>query len=303
MGGLRRTDLTAPVNGAPALNRAFPLEPQAPEDEDLVDTQMLVHRMPSTQAGKTDCASALGANPGKDACLAHGQCMWISLGDAADQSRCLPCELDGQELPCWAAKSRVDGVLVNSCEMRCAHQKRLIQPEEACVDSSGTATQNSCWARGTESGSSCMHIAYTDEKGVAGGVCAPCKVQGTGAFGCPAVGGGGPGLKTTVTACASQCDVVPDGDVVLPGGPTNMATASVSARQMVDSPFAGEKADAAKAAKALEAAALAAAEAAAPPEEPPADVYTPVVMYRRPDDYLAAAPPLSLLARREKRHK
>ena len=56
--------------------------------------------------------------------------------------------------------------------------------------------------------------------------------------------------------------------------------------------------------EAIMAAAKRAVEAAAPPPpepEAPADTYTPVVMYRRPEDYLAAAPPLSLLARKARR--
>ena len=71
-----------------------------------------------------------------------------------------PCQLDGNELPCWNSGAWLGGSQVVACEMSCLHQKRVMQPEYSCTDFTGVDSQSSCFGRGDETHSKCMFVSY-----------------------------------------------------------------------------------------------------------------------------------------------
>merc|ERR1719324_557246 len=258
----------------------------------------------------------MGKQADKAKCLSipDRECMFVKAEgfnplvaiQAVDQL-CLPCELDGQEIPCWNVGAVVGDKKVTECEMRCPHQKRIRQPEYTCSDESGFITQSQCFDKGTRSGSKCMYLQYTKEDGSAKSTCGPCAVDGTGGWGCPPIGGAGPEDGSKVTYCMSQCDVIcmgpPDcpptvappppppppapGVVTVASDPNEMLKAPAPYDMPTVNPYAIAQAVA-------EAAKKAGWEIGTPP---PPKTYYPVVMYRKPADYIwTPGPPASALA-------
>merc|ERR1719161_3398198 len=269
---------------------------------------------------KGDMACDMGDQAGKAGCL-NGklldgrECMWVRvesrnplLAIQDSRSYCLPCEMDGEEIPCWNVGAWVGGNQVTDCEMRCPHQKLVRQPQWACVDESGFITQSACWNKGTMSNSKCMWIAYETEEGESKTTCGPCEVEGTGGWACPAAGDPGPtGAGSKVSACLSQCDTIcpgppdcmptvapppppppPSPGVIRTDSPKDeMLKAPLPIAMPTVNPYAVAQA-------AQQAAKAAGREIGTPP--PPTNYY-PVIMYRKPGDYMfTPGPPPSALA-------
>mmetsp|Transcript_53106 Transcript_53106/g.141257 ORF Transcript_53106/g.141257 Transcript_53106/m.141257 type:complete len:389 (+) Transcript_53106:148-1314(+) len=256
-----------------------------------------------TQADKTKCLNVEGR-----------ECMWV-MTEGTDpfaaiqpvEQHCMPCEVDGTDIPCWNVGALVGGMKVLECSMRCAHQKRIREPEYTCSDSTGFISGAECFDRASKSGSKCMYLAYEVEKDggdVAKATCAPCHLKGVGGWGCPEVGSTGPEPNSKVTSCESQCDEICPGPpdcpttIAPPPPPPNPAPGVAitslhgdPTKQMLRAPIPIEPvpvnpyaiAEAAK--KAAEAAGW---QIGTPP--PPVG-YMPVIMYRSPVDYLMTPPP------------
>lgn len=241
------------------------------------------------------------------------ECMWVRseardpLASVQDSnSYCMPCEIDGTEIPCWNTGAWVGGKQVTDCAMRCPHQKKIQEPQHACIDETGFVTGNQCFSRGARSGSKCMHMTYTMEDGSSKATCAPCFVTGTGGWGCPASGSDGPEKGSKVSGCLSQCDVIcmgpPDcaptlAPPPLPPPPSPGVVRTVGDKDSMESapfPFALPTINPYAAAIAASKAAEAAGWVVGTPA-PPA-MYYPVIMYRKPTDYMATPgpPPSSL---------
>lgn len=249
------------------------------------------------QANKETCLTT----PGKG-------CMWTrvetrdpSLAVQASNSYCLPCELDGEEIPCWSIGAFVGGRQVTDCIMSCQHQKRIMQPGYSCsAGGSGGLTASACFKRGTDSGSRCMYVAFTDKFGESKTRCGPCELPGSGSWGCPAPGELGPEDDSKVTFCNSQCDLPCPGPpdcpptvappAVPPPGPgvvktdagwDEMVSAPNGAGMPTQNPYA------------IVQAAIEAAKAAGFPYTtlPPPRHFFPLVVYRTPADYLATTLP------------
>merc|ERR1719261_1746424 len=172
----------------------------------------------------------------------------------------------------------------------------MVQPEFHCADDGGFVTEGACMQKGVDSKSKCMFFAYQLENGDKRTQCGPCYVSGVGGWGCPKVGGVGPKPGSKIIYCFSQCDVPctgpPDcpptvappppppppspGIVVTNAEKTDMLKAPLPVAMPTINPYAIAAA-AAKAAK------DAGWQIGTPP--PPMGYY-PVVMYRRPGDYM-----------------
>jgi len=219
----------APYSGAPFhLHGGHGTLPSWAEDG--ANAQMSVYRRGSAgasfdadQRGPEACN--MGDQADGKACLGvKGRgCMWTRVETRdplkrvqASNSYCLPCRMEGQEIPCWSVGGWVGGKQVTHCSMSCAHQQKIVQPEYACSDDSGFITQSQCFDKAARSGSKCMFIAYEDEAGEKHSSCGPCKLQGSGGWGCPAAGQAGPAQGSKVVSCLSQCDVLCSGPPACP---------------------------------------------------------------------------------------
>jgi len=214
-GGERKGALRkAPYNGASHLKRN-PLEslPSILSDEE--SSVMSINRLLPNFHNTKEEAVCRGAG-GKDACLGveGHDCMFISMfaqtidGMGKSTSHCIPCVVEGEDIPCLALGTAVDpGWTVTDCAMRCPHQKVIADPGKACCDQSGFITQGQCFDRGTKAGAKCMFHSYVIPNGAQKSICGACKIPG-GGFGCTAVGDDGPEDGSKVTFCLSQCDVI-----------------------------------------------------------------------------------------------
>jgi len=312
----------APYNGAPFLRPAS-LAALPAHHDDEEDPNMQVQRlMPNeiNKAGPDSCA--MGDQADKGACLSNPDrpCMWVRkearnplLPIQPSNSYCLPCDIDGQEQPCWNVNAWVGGMQVTACEMTCSHQTKIRQPEYACIDESGFITTSQCFDKGVRSGSKCMWLAYKTKDGVQKSTCGPCFVSGTGGFGCPPAGGPGPEGDSTVTSCVDQCAVICHGPpgcppTVAPPPPPPPPSPGVVMTTLPDKDADPEDvmliAPAPVAMPTINpyAVAQAAMEAAkkagwAIGTTPPPKSYDPVIMYRRPMDYMfTPGPPPAMIA-------
>lgn len=204
----------APYSGASFTAAMF--DERLPRvDQDAADHNTEVARLRGQIKGNNTGPGScdLGTMASKEACLqVERGCMFTRLevndpsaGTKASNSYCLPCELDGEELPCWSVGAFVGAAQVTECIMSCSHQKRVFQPGYACTDGIG-GTQAECFERGTSSGSKCMFVAFEDSKGQNKAQCGPCSLPGSGTWGCPVLGAEGPEDGSKVLSCASQCD-------------------------------------------------------------------------------------------------
>lgn len=295
----------SPKNGAPFL-RPQEVMPVPSIEADGADPSMTAFRLRRNLINKKGAeACSMGDQAGKQACLMNPdrECMWTHVMGAGnpsgiedEYSYCLPCEIDGQKIPCWNINAMVGGLKVLECEMSCPHQQRLIVPEYGCIDSTGFISQSRCFDKAKASKSKCMFIAYKDGKGKRKSTCGPCYVSGTGGWGCPQVGGPGPEPDSKVYHCLSQCDVLCHGPphcpptaapppLPPPPSPGIVETAADPSEIMLaprpipvlpPNPYAIAQA-AANAAKA----------AGWKIGKPPAPrSYFPVIMYRSPSDYI-----------------
>eukprot|EP00971_Amphidinium_carterae_P261791 5193211-Amphidinium_carterae.1 len=224
-------------------------------------------------------------------------CMWTHVVGAdttvpsqgqVSYSYCLPCNLDGEELPCWNPGAWVGGLQVKDCQMSCSHQTRLWQPGYACTDTTGSIRKAQCFEQGAQSDSKCMFLAMEDGSGTEKTACAPCELPGTGTWGCPTTSEDG----WTVTECDSQCNLPCEGPSCAPSAVTSpevkrefspadvMLSAPVPFMQSQDDAARGGSVDA----KALARGSL------ATPTVPPA-AYMPILMYRSPADWEAFRTP------------
>lgn len=185
-------------------------------EEDQNDADVNIQRAElSPVVTRSPHACDQGNQARKESCLmTEGRgCMWTQVMALKAENRaqqtysyCLPCELDGQELPCWNPGARIGDKLVTDCQMSCTHQKRIWQPQYACSDGvDNVFSESQCFSRGTQSGSRCMFLTYTDKSGIAKGSCGPCELEGSGTWGCPLAGAEGPEDGSVVTSCRSQC--------------------------------------------------------------------------------------------------
>lgn len=300
----------APYNGAAFLApETLRTLPSRLADED--DPTISVTRLQRNVVNKKPASACTDGNPklkdpaDKNTCLSvEGRdCMYVSYESRdplkavqTTHSHCLPCEVDGEEIPCWNVGAMIGGDQVMECEMSCPHQKRIRQQQYTCGDESGFVTHSQCFDKGARGDSKCMWVSYELEDGTHKSTCGPCEIEGTGGWGCPAVGGAGPEDGSKVTFCESQCDVIcwgpPDcpptvappppppppspGVVQTETDPKNMLQAPVPMDLPTQNPYA-------IAAAVAEAAKKAGWEIGTPP--PPASYY-PVVMYRKPADYI-----------------
>eukprot|EP00392_Amoebophrya_sp_AT5.2_P012049 g12143.t1 len=285
-----------PISGVPFLLK-LPLQAMPTEEADDLDSTLLVTRERFyNRNSKAPSACDLGENPTKADCLAvqGRECMWVSLASGGirnAKSACMPCEIDRAPIPCWNVGATVGGDTVEECSMQCPHQSQIRQPQYACVEESGFLTQAQCFDLGTKSNSRCMYLTYENDLGV----CAPCEVAGTGTWDCPSSGKFG-----KVVGCESMCaapppplppHITPPKDP--PESPGLRRVSLGTAKEMVDAPFPVPP-PAPPSPEELVAAATAAREAAAlasgTTPAPPLPFYAPVVMYRKPEDYMAQTP-------------
>lgn len=296
--------LDAPYSGVPFLRQQPLGRLPDPHMDDLDDDAVVTRLLPNIMQQKSAHACDDGEHAAKGRCLSvpGRACMWTSLQGkwASDTvSYCLPCELDGKEIPCWNSGAWVGGKQVTECVMACPHQKRIWQPDYACANQLGGFISNAqCFDRGKRSGSSCMFVAYDDANGESKASCGPCQLAGTGSWGCPALGEKGPDDGSKVTFCSSQCE-----ELVCPGSP-GCAVAPVQTAFDLQTvrklgPGVGKaSAPASEMISAPEGLPL----NAAPPQIPTVNPlwtttlpkrYVPVIMYRRPEDVAATsvAPP------------
>jgi hypothetical protein len=271
--------------------------------------------MHSDKLAKKDIPASvcdMGSAADKKKCLGQDRgCMWTTMTTRDPFKRtqevtsyCMPCELDGAQIPCWNPGAWYEGKQILDCAMSCMHQQRIWQPQYACSDETGFISQSQCFGRAAESGSKCMFISYKDSNDEPRASCAPCELSGSGGWGCPPVGGDGPAAGSKVTFCISQCDVLCAGPPACPPtvapppppppqqSPGLPDTAS-PADKMVTAPVPWLPLPAPDPMAIIEAARAAAIKAGwtiAPPPPPP-KVYWPVVYYRSPGDFLYTTGP------------
>lgn len=301
-----------PYSGVPFL-RGQALQTLPSSDVDGEDAGIMVTRLlpnPIDKASPHACDGGNQADKGKCLSTKGRGCMWTRV-EGRDPTKaiqeafsyCLPCILDGNEIPCWNVGAFMEGREVTDCEMTCTHHKRIWQPEYACSDESGFISNSECFNRASLSQSKCMYITYQTEAGEDKSSCAPCHIDGSGGWGCPAVGGAGPTAGTSVTSCVSQCDVICPGPPACPPtvqppppppppSPGLIKTSSpgdlmLSAPAPWPMPTINPFAIAEAAANAAKAAGWTLAKPA-PPKS-----YIPVIIYRSPDDYaFTTGPPI-----------
>mmetsp|Transcript_2529 Transcript_2529/g.7476 ORF Transcript_2529/g.7476 Transcript_2529/m.7476 type:complete len:379 (-) Transcript_2529:101-1237(-) len=303
---VQHVQAVAPMSGAPFLF-------SAPIDFDRIKPGLglkITRLKPPTKEDATiGCHD--GDQASKDKCLTDPGpgCMWTqvetddpTLMVQASNSFCLPCELDGEELPCWSLGAWFGNMIVKECIMSCGHQKTMAQPYASCAAGPGGGSESECFDRGQGSGSKCMFLVSKDKTGQLKSQCGPCELPGTGSWGCPAEGDKGLDDQTVVR-CKSQCDKPCSGPPdcaptafpppVLPANPGIPRVASPK-EEMLSAPLGGDSPPPNPMAI-VQAAILAAAAAGHPFTTPaPPKTYYPVVMYRTPADYLATTlPPMT----------
>eukprot|EP00933_Yihiella_yeosuensis_P019521 TRINITY_DN15807_c0_g1_i1.p1 TRINITY_DN15807_c0_g1~~TRINITY_DN15807_c0_g1_i1.p1 ORF type:complete len:349 (-),score=50.28 TRINITY_DN15807_c0_g1_i1:322-1368(-) len=212
----------SPENGAPYLEPKS-LEPLPGIKEDAGRADIFISRLNSRiDESQRNSASAhacdqRGTRADKNKCLSvdNRECMWMqfathdpSVGAFTESAYCMPCEIDGEDMPCMNPGAWIGEKQVKACAMSCLHQKRITQPQYACSDAVGPDSQSSCFSRGKSSNSKCMFLEFKDSTGVSKSSCAPCEVQGVGLISCPEPGHKGPEDGSSVTNCLSQCDTV-----------------------------------------------------------------------------------------------
>jgi hypothetical protein len=301
-----------PYSGAPfAMRTGLSVLPSHADDRANSEMSVYRHRpLRSTVAETSPHACDMGDQADERKCLNVGGrgCMWTRVETKdplkrvqSSNSYCLPCMLEDQEIPCWSVGAWVNGKQVTHCSMSCSHQQKVLQPEYACSDETGFISQSQCFSRGAQSGSRCMFVAYEDKSGVKHSSCGPCQLQGSGGWGCPAVGEAGPVQDSKVVSCLSQCDVLCTGP---PGCPPTVAppppppppspgivASSSPEHKMLSAPapFLVPTANPYTIVQAARDAAEKAGFRVATP--PPPKVYWPVVVYRNPIDYLFTTGP------------
>lgn len=305
-----------PVGGSPFM-LATPLASLPSPESDSASAVMSVYRLGASSEGTSSGAEFsphscdMGEQADMKTCLGKSRgCMWTSATTRdpfkrvqAVSNYCLPCEIDGQDIPCWNIGAWVGGKQITDCRMSCGHQEKIYQPEYACSDDTGYISLSQCFDRAAQSGSKCMYIEYED-KGQSRASCAPCQLEGTGGWGCPAVGAEGPISGTKVKSCLSQCDVLCAGPpacppTVAPPPPPppqqspGLPMVSSAEDEMLNAPAPWMAAPTINPYSIIEAAREAAKKAgfqiATTP--PPPKVYWPVVYYRSPQDYLYTTGP------------
>jgi len=305
----------APYNGASFLKSAEPQPlPSTVTDEEDPATS-ITRLLPNIVNSKDANACGGGDQADKAKCLNKPgrECMWVRvesrnplLAIQESHAHCLPCKIDDEEIPCWNPGAWIGGNQVTDCEMRCPHQKRLRQPEYACSDETGFITNSQCFDKGTRSGSKCMFTSYQLANGESKSTCGPCFVSGTGGWGCPAVDSAGPEADSKITFCLSQCDVIcmgpPDCPPTIappppppPPSPGVVTTGSDPKKMLLaPAPFAMPTVNPYAVAQAAAQAAKAAGWVIGTPAPPKS--YYPVVIYRKPQDYMftPGPPPSSL---------
>jgi len=215
----------APVSGAPFLQPSGSGALPSPR-EDENDQNMLVARLSSNALRRRPahvCDDGKQADRMKCLQTAGRGCMWTRIETRNPRlhvqesySYCLPCELDGEEIPCWNVGARIGDKQVTDCAMSCSHQRRIWQPQYACSDGQGSViSETQCFDRGTQSSSKCMFLQYEDTEGNSRGSCGPCELTGSGSWGCPPAGSAGPEEGSRVTSCRSQCDITEADDLPL----------------------------------------------------------------------------------------
>jgi len=285
---------------------------------DRADAAMSVSRLGHASASELvgPHACDMGDQADEHSCLnVKGRgCMWTRLETRdplkmvqASNSHCLPCSLEGQELPCWSVGAWMGGKQVTHCSMSCAHQQTLTQANYACSDDTGFITQSQCFDKAARSGSKCMFMAYEDAAGESKASCGPCELAGSGGWGGPQVGQAGPVEGSKVASCMSQCDVLCSGPpgcppTVAPPPPPpppspGVAKVSAPAHEMVSAPapFAVPTVNPYTVMQAARDAAVRAGYTLGTAAPPP-KVYWPVVYYRSPMDYMftTGPPPLAV---------
>jgi len=304
-----------PVGGQP-FTMELPLQVLPSTDADSSDAAMqvtrLIHKKHLDQDNQPASACDMGDAADKKKCLSVERgCMWTTMTTRdplkrvqAITSYCMPCELDGTDIPCWNPGAWYEGKQVLECAMSCIHQQRIWQPQYACSDTTGYISQSQCFDRAAKSGSKCMFISYKDKDGQPRASCGPCELSGTGGWGCPPNGGQGPVDGSTVTSCLSQCDVICAGPpacppTVAPPPPPplqqspGLPDTSSPADKMVTAPVPWLPLPAPDPMAIIEAARNAAKKAGwkiAPPPPLP-KVYWPVVYYQSPADFLYTTGP------------
>lgn len=304
-----------PVGGQP-FTVNIPLGVLPSTDADAADAAMqatrLIHKKDTGADHIPATACDMGDAADKKKCLDEDRgCMWTTLTTRdplkriqAITSYCLPCELDGNDIPCWNPGAWVAGKQVLDCAMSCIHQQRIWQPEYACSDTTGFISQSQCFNRAAQSGSKCMFISYNDADGNPRASCGPCELSGSGGWGCPKTGSQGPADGSTVTSCLSQCDVICAGPpacppTVAPPPPPplqqspGLPDTDSPEDKMVTAPVPWLPLPAPNPMAIIEAARNAALKAGwkiAPPPPLP-KVYWPVVYYRSPGDYMFTTGP------------
>lgn len=306
---LRRTGLRAPYNGATYLEdqKLLPLPSVVSDEENPIIT--ITRLLPNFVNTRDADACGGGDSADKGACLnmPGRECMFVSMVTATVtglhkvKSHCLPCEIDGEDIPCWNAGAYLDGgYTVTECEMRCPHQKRIAEPGRACSDESGFITQPQCFDKGSRSGSKCMFHSYVLPNGHNKSTCGPCALPGIGGWSCSAVGAKGPEPGSKVTFCLSQCDVIcmgpPDCPPTVappppppPPSPGVVSTASDSKKMLTAPvPYALPTVNPYAVANApIDLAKGLGWKIGTPP---PAATYYPVVIYKRPGEYFTTTP-------------
>lgn len=306
----------APYSGVP-FAASGPLGTLPSHSEDARNSNMVVSRLLTNSGAQSEAVSAhvcdMGDQADKTKCLgASRDCMFARLESRdpskpvqSSRSHCLPCRIDGQEMPLWNVGAWVDGMQVTESAMSCMHQESIVQPEYACSDATGFISQSQCFDKGAKSGSKCMFIAYEDKHGESKASCGPCKLQGSGGWGCLATGEAAHEEGSKVTGCLSQCDVLCAGPpacppTVAPPPPPpppspGLAKVSSPGNKMVSAPapFAMTTQNPYAQAQAIAEAAKRAGWTIGTP--PPPKVYWPIVSYRQPMDYMfTTGPPPNL---------
>lgn len=304
--GAAAEEAAAPLNGAPFK---FARKLDFSNVEPRTGLKITKLKPPAADELPSGCHDGDQAN--KDKCLTTpGKgCMFTKVESddptllvQATNSYCLPCELDGEDIPCWSVGSLYGNMVVKECTMSCSHQKRMQQPYHACSEGPGGVSESECFARGDGEVTKCMYLAYEDSNGQVQSQCGPCTLPGSGSWGCPAAGSKGAD-NTTIRHCASQCEkpcagppdcapTITPPPVVAPN--PGVARVASPPSQMLSAPTGGGAVDANP--MAVVQAAILAAKAAGHPFTTPAPpkVYFPVVVYRTPADYMATTiPPMA----------
>jgi len=290
----------APAGGAPFQLKA-PLEKLPDPRQDRLRTDLLVTRLSTVAEERAEGPAHAcddGSHASKNRCLTvpNRQCMWVRLKShdprplvPNEQTHCLPCQMDGEDMPCWNSGAWLGASQVMECEMSCLHQKRVMQPQYSCTDFTGVDSQTSCFGRGSQTNSKCMFIAYKDQTGTQKSSCAPCELAGAGNINCPAVGGKGPEDNSTVSLCNSQCEAPrPESGVAIPPAVTGPGLGMVTARadDMLSAPVSPPMAPAEGETALATRAQVIAQMTTTPKWPPPPPEFVPMLVYKTPQDYM-----------------